>query len=77
MQFLRLDLAELLMKLKQFEKAERTLKVVLDQEDTDDLEKLIERIKYISLMSKVYQNSGDSEGGLRILGSAYRLQTAT
>jgi len=58
MQFLRLDMAELLMKLKQFEKAERTLKVVLDQDDSDDLEKLIEKMKFISLMSKVYQSAG-------------------
>ncbi len=76
MQFLRLDLAELLMHLKQYEKAERTLKVVLDQEDSEDLERLMERVKYISLLSKVYQNAGDPEGALKTLGSAFGVQSS-
>ena len=75
MQFLRLDMAELLMKLKQFEKAEKTLKVVLDQEESEDLEKRIEKMKFICLLSKVYQNAGDPEEALKVLGSGFALQS--
>lgn len=75
MPFLRLDLADLLLNLNLFERAEKTLNVVLEQELPTALEQVIERVKYIVLLSKVYNKAGKHERALSILGGCFSLQT--
>ncbi|BFZ22635.1 hypothetical protein BsWGS_25674 [Bradybaena similaris] len=50
---LRYDLAELLLRLRQFEKAEKVLKQALEQ-DGQDLDTLMEHTRYLMLLAKVY-----------------------
>uniref|UniRef100_A0A8B9G8L9 Tetratricopeptide repeat domain 21B n=1 Tax=Amazona collaria TaxID=241587 RepID=A0A8B9G8L9_9PSIT len=52
--FLRYDLAELLMKLKQYEKAERVLQQALDHEPVNELSSLVEDVRYHVLLAKIY-----------------------
>lgn len=51
---LRHDLAELLLRLRQYDKAEKILLQALDNEGID-LESLMENTKYLMLLAKVYQ----------------------
>ncbi|KAH9507420.1 Tetratricopeptide repeat protein 21B [Bulinus truncatus] len=50
---LRYDLAELLLRLKQYDKAEKVLKQAIEQ-DGQDLETMVEHTKYLILLAKVY-----------------------
>lgn len=75
MQFLRVDLAELFLKLKQYAQAEKTLNVVLEQDEPIDMDGIVQRMKFYVILSKVYQNSGDTEKALKTLGSSFGLQT--
>ncbi|XP_030344690.1 tetratricopeptide repeat protein 21B isoform X2 [Strigops habroptila] len=52
--FLRYDLAELLMKLKQYEKAERVLQQALDHDPVNELSSLVEDVRYQVLLAKIY-----------------------
>ncbi|KAL7991671.1 hypothetical protein Chor_015927 [Crotalus horridus] len=52
--FLCYDLAELLLKLSQHDKAEKLLRQVLDHEPGNDLSSLMEDIQYLVLLAKVY-----------------------
>ena len=74
MQFLRLDLAELLLKLKQYDRAEKVLCVVVEQEEPSELDRLMERVKYISLLSKVYSKAGNPDMALKTIRSGLTLQ---
>jgi len=66
--FLRYDLAELLMRLKQYEKAEKVLKQVLEQTDTSaTFESLAESSRYNMLLSRVYERQGLYEEQLQHL----------
>ncbi|KAK7092869.1 tetratricopeptide repeat protein 21B-like [Littorina saxatilis] len=51
---LRHDLAELLLRLRQYDKAEKVLKQALENEG-QDLETLVEQVKYLMLLARVYQ----------------------
>nr|KAG5695130.1 hypothetical protein BaRGS_017229 [Batillaria attramentaria] len=51
---LRHDLAELLLRLRQYDKAEKVLKQALEGEG-QDLETLMEQTKYLMLLARVYQ----------------------
>uniref|UniRef100_A0A663ER50 Tetratricopeptide repeat domain 21B n=1 Tax=Aquila chrysaetos chrysaetos TaxID=223781 RepID=A0A663ER50_AQUCH len=52
--FLCYDLAELLMKLKQYEKAEKVLQQALDHEPVNELSSLMEDGRYQVLLAKIY-----------------------
>ncbi|KAM6332739.1 tetratricopeptide repeat protein 21B isoform 1-T1 [Podargus strigoides] len=54
--FLCYDLAELLMKLKQYEKAEKVLQQALDHEPVNELSSLMEDGRYLVLLAKIYSN---------------------
>ncbi|XP_048165484.1 tetratricopeptide repeat protein 21B isoform X3 [Corvus hawaiiensis] len=52
--FLCYDLAELLMKLKQYEQAEKVLQQALDHEPVNELSSLMEDVRYQVLLAKIY-----------------------
>nr|XP_033787611.1 tetratricopeptide repeat protein 21A [Geotrypetes seraphini] len=59
--FLCYDLAELLLKLKQYDKAEKALNKALEHEPVGDLPSLINDVKYLILLAKVYRNNKKKE----------------
>ena len=73
-QFLRKDLAELFLKLRQFEKAERTIQVALEQGEEGELSQMVERVGYMRLLSKVHLEAKQAAKALQVLSSASELQ---
>ena len=73
-QFLRKDLAELFLKLKQFDKAEKTIDVALERQDVVELHQMIERAGYMKLLSKVHREAKQLDSALKVLGNAVELQ---
>nr|XP_014349099.1 PREDICTED: tetratricopeptide repeat protein 21A [Latimeria chalumnae] len=69
------DLADLLLKLKQFDKAEKVLKQVLEHDFVNDLPAMMNDIKYLMLLAKVHSNRNKTEDALNALNKAYELQT--
>ncbi|XP_069503848.1 tetratricopeptide repeat protein 21A isoform X2 [Ambystoma mexicanum] len=59
--FLSYDLAELLLKLKQYTKAERVLKLVLEHDPVNDLPSMVNDVKYLILLAKTYKISKREE----------------
>ncbi|XP_028292387.1 tetratricopeptide repeat protein 21B [Gouania willdenowi] len=59
--FLRYDLAELLMKMKQYERCERILLDALDHEPVNELSVLSEDCRYLVLLAKVQNMVGKNE----------------
>lgn len=59
--FLRFDLAELHMKLKNFEKAERILRQTLKDDSSNDLSQLMDEAKCTFLLAKIYLKTKDPE----------------
>ncbi|KAK6970975.1 Tetratricopeptide repeat protein 21B [Biomphalaria glabrata] len=70
---LRYDLAELLLKLKQYDKAEKVLKQAIEQEG-QDLETMIEHTKYLILLAKVYNQVDRLEDSQNTLQKARDMQ---
>ncbi|KAH0621443.1 hypothetical protein JD844_022770 [Phrynosoma platyrhinos] len=73
--FLSYDLAELLLKLNQYDKAEKVLQQVLDHESGNDLSSLMEDIRYQVLLAKVYSKMERTEDAVVSLQQARDLQT--
>ncbi|XP_036594734.1 tetratricopeptide repeat protein 21A isoform X2 [Trichosurus vulpecula] len=59
--FLRCDLAELLLKLKKFNKAEKVLKQALDRDFVNDIPSMMNDVKCWLLLAKVYKNHKKEE----------------
>ncbi|MEE6467375.1 hypothetical protein FKM82_007217 [Ascaphus truei] len=55
--FLCHDLADLLLKLKQYNKAEKVLKQTLEHEPVIDLSSMMNDVKYLILLAKTYKNN--------------------
>ncbi|XP_048342202.1 tetratricopeptide repeat protein 21B isoform X1 [Sphaerodactylus townsendi] len=72
--FLCYDLAELLLKLKQFEKAEKLLWQVLEHEPVNDLSSLMEDTRYQVLLAKIYSKTNRTEDAIVSLQQARELQ---
>ncbi|XP_061199524.1 tetratricopeptide repeat protein 21B isoform X2 [Neopsephotus bourkii] len=72
--FLRYDLAELLMKLKQYEKAERVLQQALDHEPVHELSSLVEDVRYQVLLAKIYSKMERIDEAIVSLQQARELQ---
>ncbi|XP_065838597.1 tetratricopeptide repeat protein 21B-like [Oscarella lobularis] len=73
--FLRYDLAELHLKLKQYAKAEKTLQLALEQKhETTDLSHLVEKVRFLTLLARVYQQSGDPHKAIQSLQTAKETQ---
>ncbi|OXB69269.1 hypothetical protein ASZ78_011389 [Callipepla squamata] len=72
--FLRYDLAELLMKLKQYEKAELVLQQALDHEYVNELSSLMEDGRYQVLLAKIYSKMEKIDEAITSLQQARELQ---
>ncbi|XP_074652535.1 tetratricopeptide repeat protein 21B-like [Tubulanus polymorphus] len=73
---LRYDLADLLLKLRQYEKAEKVLKQAIEQDDLgSDLQGLMQKTRYYVLLSKVYQKVGRVDEALTNLNKAREMQS--
>nr|XP_006812059.1 PREDICTED: tetratricopeptide repeat protein 21B-like [Saccoglossus kowalevskii] len=72
--FLQYDLAELLLKLRQFDKAEKVLKKALDNQDSKDLQALMEETRCLVLLSKVYHKASKMNESMLSLGNARDVQ---
>ncbi|XP_012939708.1 tetratricopeptide repeat protein 21B isoform X2 [Aplysia californica] len=70
---LRYDLAELLLKLRQYDKAEKVLRQALEQ-DGQDLETLMEHTRYLLLLSQVYSRVDKLEDSQNTLQRAREMQ---
>lgn len=72
--FLRYDLAELLLKMRQYDKAEKVLRAGLGAGDqASDLDELIQQARYWSLLSKVHMKQ-QNDDCLQDLHKARELQ---
>ncbi|XP_053264599.1 tetratricopeptide repeat protein 21B isoform X3 [Podarcis raffonei] len=72
--FLSYDLAELLLKLNQYEKAVKVLQQVLDHESVNDLSSLMEDTRYHVLLAKVYSKMDRTDDAVVSLQQAQELQ---
>uniref|UniRef100_A0A670YAJ8 Tetratricopeptide repeat protein 21B n=1 Tax=Pseudonaja textilis TaxID=8673 RepID=A0A670YAJ8_PSETE len=68
------DLAELLLKLSQYDKAEKVLRQALDHEPVNDLSSLMEDIRYLVLLAKVYSKMERTEDAVFSLQQAREMQ---
>ncbi|NWY76297.1 TT21B protein, partial [Erithacus rubecula] len=72
--FLCYDLAELLMKLKQYEQAEKVLQQALDHEPVNELSSLMEDVRYQVLLAKIYSKMEKIDKAIVSLQQARELQ---
>lgn len=74
--FLRGDLAELYLKLRQYDRAEKTLMVALDHkgQEINDLTDLMNNSKYLLLLAKVQQGANKPDQVLETLSRARDIQ---
>ncbi|KAG9347780.1 hypothetical protein JZ751_003795, partial [Albula glossodonta] len=56
--FLRKDLAELLLKMRQYEKAKKILNQALDHDPANDLSTMMNDVKYLLLLAMIYKRCG-------------------
>ncbi|CAK7311819.1 Tetratricopeptide repeat protein 21A [Vulpes lagopus] len=72
--FLCCSLAELLLKLKKFNKAEKVLKQALEHDSVKDIPSMMNDVKYLLLLAKVYK-SHKKEDVMETLNKAMELQS--
>ncbi|XP_029461519.1 tetratricopeptide repeat protein 21B isoform X2 [Rhinatrema bivittatum] len=72
--FLRYDLADLLMKLRQYEKAEKVLRQALDHDPVNELTALIDDGRYQVLLAKIYSKMERIDDAIVSLQRARELQ---
>ncbi|XP_068940430.1 tetratricopeptide repeat protein 21A isoform X2 [Petaurus breviceps papuanus] len=72
--FLCCDLAELLLKLKKFNKAEKVLKQALDHDFVNDIPSMMNDVKCLLLLAKVYKNHKREEV-MKTLNKALDIQS--
>ncbi|KAJ6659332.1 hypothetical protein lerEdw1_019203 [Lerista edwardsae] len=72
--FLCHDLADLLLKLKKFGKAEKVLSQALDHDPVDDLPSMMKDVRNLMLLAKVYETTKRGEVVLETLNKAYDIQ---
>ncbi|XP_035271756.1 tetratricopeptide repeat protein 21B-like [Anguilla anguilla] len=70
--FLRNDLAELLLKMRQYEKATKILNQALDHEPGNDLLTMMNDVKYLLLLAKIDKRCGSPS--METLEKAYNIQ---
>ncbi|XP_072174244.1 tetratricopeptide repeat protein 21B-like [Diadema setosum] len=68
--FLRHDLGELLLKLRHYEKAEKTLKMALEHEPSNELSVLMDDAKLLLLLAKVHRKGNKMEDAMLALTKA-------
>ncbi|XP_072118143.1 tetratricopeptide repeat protein 21B [Mobula birostris] len=72
--FLRYDLAELLFKLRQYEKAEKILLQSLEHDHVSDLQILMEDARYLMLLAKIYSRKKKTDDAILALQRAREVQ---
>ncbi|XP_069472384.1 tetratricopeptide repeat protein 21B [Ambystoma mexicanum] len=72
--FLRYDLAELLLKLKQYDKAENVLQEALEHDPVNELSALIDDGRYQVLLAKIYSKMEKTDEAILSLQRARELQ---
>ena len=66
---LRYDMAELQMRLKTYDRAEKTIQAALELENNqNDLNSLIMQAKFQTLLAKVYEKSNNLDMSIQTLG---------
>ena len=66
---LRYDMAELQMRLKTYDRAEKTIQAALELENNgNDLNSLIMQAKFHTLLAKVYEKSNNLDMSIQTLG---------
>ncbi|XP_068223465.1 tetratricopeptide repeat protein 21B-like [Palaemon carinicauda] len=73
---LRYDLAELQMRLKQYDKAEKTISQAfeVEQQNQLDLTSMLTQAKLLNLLAKVNERNGNYEEALKALGKGKEIQ---
>uniref|UniRef100_S4RS46 Tetratricopeptide repeat domain 21B n=1 Tax=Petromyzon marinus TaxID=7757 RepID=S4RS46_PETMA len=71
---LRYDLAELLLMLRQYDKAEKVLRQALDHHPVNDLQTLMEDTKYLVQLAKVHSKTGKTDDAVLALTKAREVQ---
>ncbi|XP_070582558.1 tetratricopeptide repeat protein 21A isoform X2 [Erythrolamprus reginae] len=72
--FLCHDLADLLLKLKKYGKAEKVLSQVLEHEPVDDLPSMMKDVKNLILLAKIFETTKRGEVILETLTKVYDIQ---
>ncbi|XP_036378258.1 tetratricopeptide repeat protein 21B [Megalops cyprinoides] len=70
--FLRSDLVELLLKMRQYERAQKILNQALDHEPTNELSNMMNDVKYLLLLATIYKRCGSP--AMETLEKAYNIQ---
>ncbi|XP_067824088.1 tetratricopeptide repeat protein 21B-like [Heptranchias perlo] len=72
--FLCHDLAELLLRLRLFERAKKVLRKALEHDFINDLAAVMNDVKYLMLLAKICSKTDETEEALVALSKAYELQ---
>ncbi|XP_038077972.1 tetratricopeptide repeat protein 21B-like isoform X2 [Patiria miniata] len=72
--FLRYDLANLLLKLRHFEKAEKVLRTALDHESASDVSTMMDDCKLLVMLAKVHRHANKMEDSMLALTKARDMQ---
>ncbi|GCC29261.1 hypothetical protein chiPu_0007699 [Chiloscyllium punctatum] len=72
--FLCYDLAELLLKLRLFDKAKKVLRKALEHDFKNDLATMMNDVKYLMLLAKICKKTNEVEEAMTALTKAYNLQ---
>ena len=72
---LRMDLARLYLKLRQYEKADKVLKAALEHSDTDDLQQMMKDVQYLLMQSEVQTAANNQAAVISLLQSARAIQS--
>ncbi|XP_071943351.1 tetratricopeptide repeat protein 21B-like [Antedon mediterranea] len=72
--FMRHDLGELLLKLRQYAKAEKILTQALEHDPSNDLAVMVDDVKLLILLAKVQEKNGKLENALLALTKARDMQ---
>ncbi|KAG2458122.1 TT21B protein, partial [Polypterus senegalus] len=74
-EFLYYDLAELFLRLKQHDKAQKLVKQVLEHKFVTDLPTMMSDVKYLTLLARIHSKSGKSPEAMDALNKAYDVQS--
>ncbi|XP_032895188.1 tetratricopeptide repeat protein 21A [Amblyraja radiata] len=72
--FLCHDFAELLLKLRLFERAKKVLRRALEHDYVSDLGAMVNDVKYLMLLSRIFTRTHEIEEAVKTLNKAYELQ---
>jgi len=71
---LQYDLAQLLLKMKRYDKCEKILRMSVEQDETGDVDSMQRRTKYLLLLARVYRQTGRPGDSVTFLDQAIEAQ---